>query len=49
MEYVNGRWMQSIRGFIHGSEWIMFHGHLDYSQEPPLGGRSNKKLGDHGT
>ena len=27
-----------------------FHGHLDYFQKPPLGGRSNTKpLGDHGT
>ena len=27
----------------------MFHGHLDYFQKPPLGGRPNIKLGDHGT
>ena len=27
----------------------MFHGHLDYFQKPPLGGRSNTKPGDHGT
>jgi hypothetical protein len=27
----------------------MFHGHLDYFQEPPLGGRLNTKPGDHGT
>ena len=27
----------------------MFHGHSDYSQKPPLGGRINTKLGDHGT
>ena len=27
----------------------MFHGHLDYFQKPPLGGRPNTKLGDHGT
>ena len=26
----------------------MFHGHLDYSQKPPLGGRPDTKLGDHG-
>ena len=25
-EYVNARWMESL----HGIEWIMFHGHLDY-------------------
>ena len=38
------------------STWIltwhrmdMFHGHLDYFQKPTLGGRSNTKLGDHGT
>ena len=29
-EYVNARWMQSLHGFLHGNEWIMFHGHLDY-------------------
>ena len=27
----------------------MFHGHLDYSQKSPLGGRPNNKPGDHGT
>jgi hypothetical protein len=27
----------------------MFHGHLDCFQKPPLGGRSNTKLGVHGT
>ena len=27
----------------------MFHGHLDYFQEPPLAGRPNTKPGDHGT
>ena len=27
----------------------VFHGHLDYFQEPPLGGRPNTKPGDHGT
>ena len=32
-----------------GMEWIMFHNHLDYFQKPPLGGRPNTKLGDHGT
>ena len=35
--------------FLHGIEWIMFHGHLDYFQKPPLGGRSNTKPGEHGT
>ena len=39
--------MQSLHGFLHGIEWIMFHGHLDYFQEPPLGGRLNTKSGDH--
>ena len=29
-EYVNARWMWSLHGFLHGIEWIMFHGHLDY-------------------
>ena len=27
----------------------MFHGHVDYFQKPPLGGRPSSKLGDHGT
>jgi len=27
----------------------MFHGHLDYLQKSPLGGRPNTKLGDHST
>ena len=27
----------------------MFHGHLDYFQWPPLGGRPTTKPGDHGT
>ena len=48
-EYVNGRWMWSLRGFLHVDEWIMFHGHLDCFHKPPLGGRPNTKPGDHGT
>ena len=36
-------------GFLHGIKWIMFHGHFDYSQKPPLGGRPNTKPRDHGT
>jgi hypothetical protein len=31
------------------SNMIMLHGHLDYIQKPPLGGRPNTKLGDHGS
>ena len=27
--------------------WIMFHGHLDCFQKPPLGGTPNTKPGDH--
>ena len=46
-------WMQvgckSLHGFLHGIKWIMFHGHLDYFQQPLPGGRYNTKLGDHGT
>ena len=38
-----------LHGFLHGIEWIMFHGHLDCFQKSPLGGKSNTKLGDHGT
>ena len=49
MEYVNAWWMWSLHGFLHGIKWIMFHGHLDYFQKPPLGGRPNTKPGDHGT
>ena len=33
-----------LHGFLHGIEWIMSRDHLDYSQEPPLGGRSNTKI-----
>jgi hypothetical protein len=29
--------------FLHVIKWIMFHGHLDYFQKPPLGGRPNTK------
>jgi hypothetical protein len=37
-------------GFLHGIKWIMFHGHLDYFQKPPVGGRPHTKpLGDYGT
>ena len=48
-EYVNARWMSSLHGFLHGIEWIMFHGHLDHFQRPSLGGRPNTQLGDHAT
>jgi hypothetical protein len=49
MEYVNARWMYSLHGFLHNIEWIMLHGHLDYFWKLLLEGRSNTKLGDHGT
>jgi hypothetical protein len=40
----------SLRGFLHGITWIMFHGHLDCFQKPPLGGRpNNTKPGDKST
>ena len=46
-------WMQdgckSLHGFLRGSQWIMFHGHLDYFRKPPLGGRPSIKPCDHGT
>ena len=48
-KYVNARWMESLHGFIHDIKRVMFHGHLDYFKKPPLGGRPNAKLGDHGT
>ena len=38
-----------LEGPLHGIEWIMLHGHLDYFQKSPLGGRSNTKPRDHGT
>ena len=42
-------WMQdrckSSHGFLHGTDWIIFHGHLDYFQKPPLGSRPNTKPG----
>jgi hypothetical protein len=41
--------MESLHGFLHDIKWIIFHGHLDYFQKPPLGGRLNTKLEDHGT
>ena len=28
-------------GFLHGIEWITFHGYLDYIHNPLLGGRPN--------
>jgi hypothetical protein len=40
---------KSLHGFLHGIEWILFHGHLDYFQKLPLGGKHNIRLGDHGT
>jgi hypothetical protein len=46
-------WMQdgckSLHGFLHGIKWIVFYGHLDYFQKPPLGSRPNTKPRDHGT
>ena len=43
------RWMLSLHGILHGIQWIMSHGHSNYFQKPPLGGRPNTKLDDHGT
>ena len=49
-EYVNARWMYNLHGLLYGIDRIMFYGHLDSFQEPPLEGRPNTKpLGDHGT
>ena len=46
--YVNARWMWSLHGFLHGVDWIMFHGH--YFKKPHVGRRPNTKhLEDHGT
>ena len=44
MEYVNARWTQSL----HGIEGIVFCGHLDDFQKPPLGGKPNTKPGHLG-
>jgi hypothetical protein len=41
--------VKSLHKFLHGIEWIMFHGHVDYFQKPSFGGRPDTKLGDHGT
>ena len=49
MECVTARWMWSLQGFIHGIKWIMFHGHSDWFQIPPLGSKFNTKVGDPGT
>jgi hypothetical protein len=48
-DYANARWMWSLHGFPHSIQWIMFHGHLDYFQKPPLGDRRNTKPEDSGT
>jgi hypothetical protein len=40
---------KSLHGVLHGIEWIMLHGHLDYFQKPSLGGIPNTKPGDLGT
>ena len=48
VEYVNARWMSSLHGFLHGIEWIMFYGHLNYFRKSLLGGKSNTTLGDQG-
>jgi hypothetical protein len=43
-------WMQDgCKVSMDCIKWIMFHGHLDYSQTPLLEGRLNTKPGDHGT
>jgi hypothetical protein len=46
-------WMQdrckSVHAFLHGINWIMFYGHLDYLQNPPRGCKPNTKPRDHGT
>jgi hypothetical protein len=49
-------WMQYdgckvyMDSYLRGIERIVFHGHLDYFQKPPLGGRPNTKSSqNHGT
>jgi hypothetical protein len=45
LRHQRSMWMQdgckSLYGFLHGIKWIVFYGHLDYFQKPPLGGRPN--------
>ena len=48
-EYVSARCMQCLHGFLHGIEWIMFHGYLDCSLKLSLGGKPDTKPIDHGT
>ena len=35
---VKSRWIP-----LHGTKWLMFHGHLDPFPKPLLGGRTNTK------
>ena len=45
---VQNRWKVYVDSYM-ACKWIMFHGHLDYFQKPPLACRPNTKpLGDHG-
>ena len=46
---MNARWMESLHGFLHVIEWILFHGFLGDFQKPPLGGRPETKPEDRGT
>ena len=48
-DQVSARWMKTLHSFLRGIQWIMFHGHLDYFQNPSLGVRPNTKPGDRGT
>ena len=48
-ECVNARCMESLHGFLCGIEWMKFAWSLDRFQKTSLGGRSNTKLGDHGS
>ena len=48
-EYVNARWIKSLYDFLRGIKWIVFQGHLDYFQKPPLGGRHDTKPKDYCT
>ena len=45
-------WMRdgcrSLDGSLNGIEWIMFHGHLECFQNPPLASRPIVKPGGHG-
>lgn len=43
------KWMKMLYGFLHGINWMIFHGLLDFVTSPPKRVRSNTKPIEHGT